>query len=215
MSELQNVSNAVIQGDAMAAEEATRAALNKGLSAAVILKQGLIPAMDVVGQAMKSGEYFIPEVLLSSRAFGISTAILEPFITEGDLGPSPGKVVLGAVKGDLHDIGKKLVGVMLRGAGFEIVDIGVDVTPQRFLEAVRDAKADILGLSALLTTTMVGMKDVISYLEDSAWREKVKVIIGGAPVTPRFAEEIGADGYSPDAAGAVDLARRLVVQPGA
>lgn len=214
MPELENVSNAVMEGDAAAAEQATRAALDGGLSAAEILKQGLIPAMDVVGQKMKTGEYYLPEVLLSSRAFSVASATLEPFLTEGDRVPSPGKVVLGTVKGDLHDIGKSLVAVMLRGAGFEVIDLGVDVPPQRFLEAVQEANADILGLSALLTTTMVGMKEVVACLAENGWRERVKVIIGGAPVTPRFAQEIGADGYSPDAAGAVELARSLVAPAG-
>ena len=214
MPGLQDVSDAVMEGDVAAVEEATRAALDGGLSAAEILKQGLIPTMDVVGQRMKAGEYFIPEVLLSSRAFSAASAILEPFLTESDRVASPGKVVLGTVKGDLHDIGKNLVAIMVRGAGFEVIDLGVDVPPERFVEAVQQADADILGLSALLTTTMVGMKGVLACLAENGWRERVKVIIGGAPVTLRFAHEIGADGYSPDAAGAMALARSLVTPAG-
>ena len=210
MPDLEGLRSAVFKGDMAGAEQAIREALDKGVPAPKVLNQGLVPAMEAVGQAMKDGEYFIPEVLLSSRAFGAAIAILQPFLGEEALGLSRGKVVLGTMKGDLHDIGKNLVAVMLRGAGFDIIDLGTDVPPERFVQAVQEANADVLGLSALITTTMVGMSDVIRCLEGNNWRNRVKVIIGGAPVTDRFAEEIGADGYSPDAAGAIDLVRGLL-----
>ncbi|OGO05096.1 MAG: methyltransferase [Chloroflexi bacterium RBG_13_54_8] len=210
MNELDNISKAVVEGDTKGTEKAVKVALDRGLPATRILQQGLIPAMGLVGQRMKSGEYFLPEVLLSSKAFTAASAVLEPLLAKSQRASSAVKVVLGTVKGDLHDIGKNLVAIMLRGAGFEVVDLGIDVPSPRFLEVVQQTRAPVLGLSALLTTTMVNMKEVVACLSESDWRRRVKVIIGGAPVTTRFAEEIGADGYSPDAAGAVDLVRRLM-----
>jgi len=188
---------------------ATQKALDEGLSAQEVLNDGLIAGMDVVGRDFKAGDLFIPEVLISARAMHAGLDVLRPLLA-GSGAPMMGKMVIGTVSGDLHDIGKNLVGMMLEGAGFEIVDLGTDVSSEKFIEAVRAEGADLLGLSALLTTTMPGMKTTIEALTEAGLRDNVKVIIGGAPVTAGFAEEIGADAYAPDAASAVDTARAFI-----
>jgi 5-methyltetrahydrofolate--homocysteine methyltransferase len=179
------------------------------MSAQEILNDGLIAGMDEVGKDFRAGDLFIPEVLMSAKAMHAGMAVLRPLLAEsGAL--SPAKIVIGTVTGDLHDIGKNLVGMMLEGAGFEIIDLGTDVSPEKFVEAVRAEGADLVGMSALLTTTMPSMKATIEALTEAGLRDRVKVIVGGAPVTASFAEEIGADAYAPDAASAVDTARSLV-----
>jgi 5-methyltetrahydrofolate--homocysteine methyltransferase len=174
-----------------------------------ILNNGLLAAMDVVGRDFKSGELFIPEVLMCARAMHAGLDLLRPLLAESGAA-SLGKIILGTVTGDLHDIGKNLVSMMLQGAGFEIIDLGTDVKPEQFVAAVRDEGADLVGMSAMLTTTMPAMKSTITALEEAGIREKVKVIIGGAPVTNNFAQEIGADSYAPDAGSAVETARELL-----
>jgi 5-methyltetrahydrofolate--homocysteine methyltransferase len=196
------------EGDANSVRAATEQALAAGLSAQEILNDGLIAGMDQVGRDFKAGDLFIPEVLIAARAMHAGLGVLRPILAQTGV-PTMGKIVVGTVSGDLHDIGKNLVAMMMEGAGFEIVDLGADVSPARFVEAVRDEGARLLGMSALLTTTMTAMQTTIDALVEAGLRDKVKVIIGGAPVTAAFAEKIGADAYAPDAAAAVDTARSL------
>lgn len=200
---------AVLEGDAESAVSATRDLLEKGMPAAKILEGELIPAMDEVGNLFENNEYFVPELLVSARAMQEGMAILNPLLKESGV-QKAGCTVIGTVKGDLHDIGKNLVACMLEGSGFEVVDLGVDVAESDFVQAAKTHPGSIIALSALLTTTMPKMRDVISALESEGVRDKVKVIVGGAPVTRQFAESIGADGYSENANGAVLLARNLV-----
>ena len=188
---------------------ATEKALTEGMKAGEILKNGLIAGMDIVGVDFKDGTLFIPEVLLAARAMHAGMDVLKPLLSASDT-PSLGKVVIGTVAGDMHDIGKNLVRMMLEGAGFEIVDLGTDVSPERFVETVRSESADLLGMSALLTTTMPAMKSTIDALVETKLFDKVKVMIGGAPVTEDFAKQIEADAYAPDAASAVEKARELL-----
>ncbi len=208
-NKLQDITQAVIDGDAATAEKLTRQALAEGTSAASILRQALIPGMDKVGKLMQDEEYYIPEVLLSARAMKTASDILKPLIQAAGEQESLGRVVIGTVRGDLHDIGKNLVVMMLEGAGFEVVDLGINISPEQFVDKAVESKADIIGLSALLTTTMVGMRDVVDTLKKRGLRDKIKVMIGGAPVTKRFADEIGADGYAMEAASATEIARKL------
>lgn len=209
MSVMEQISQAVIKGEIEEIERLTHEALNAGNTAQEILNEALIPAMDYVGDQMQKGLVFIPEVLLSARTMQTALNILKPHLSEGEV-KMRGRVVLGTVKGDLHDIGKNLVGIMLQGAGFEVYDLGKDVPPEAFVKAVREKKPDIIGMSALLTTTMQMMKSTIDTLREAGVREQVKVMVGGAPVTEEFAKEIGADGYAPDAALAVELAKKLL-----
>ena len=188
---------------------ATQKALDEGIPVQEILNDGLIAGMDVIGRDFRAGDLFIPEVLISAKAMQAGLEVLRPLLAESGV-PSLAKMVIGTVAGDLHDIGKNLVGIMLEGAGFEIIDLGNDVTPEKFVEATRTENADLLGMSALLTTTMPSMKTTIEALTEAGLRDRVKVIIGGAPVTAEFAEEIGADAYAPDAASAVDTTRSLM-----
>jgi 5-methyltetrahydrofolate--homocysteine methyltransferase len=183
-------------------------ALDDGLDPQDVLQNGLIAGMDQVGVDFKSGELFVPEVLVAARAMHAGMAVLRPLLAEGSK-IGAGKLVVGTVQGDLHDIGKNLVKMMMEGAGFEIVDLGTDVKPQDFVEAVREHKPDLLGMSALLTTTMVNMKTTIEALQEAGLRDSVKIMVGGAPVTQEFAKDIGADAFAPDAAAAVDIAREL------
>ena len=206
---LKQMTEKLYEGDDDAVAELTQKALDAGMTAEEVLKGGLLAGMDQVGVDFRAGDLFVPEVLIAARAMHAGMGILSPLLSEADV-PSAGKVVLGTVKGDLHDIGKNLVGMMLEGGGFEIIDLGTDVPPEKFAEAVRTEQAGLVGMSALLTTTMPSMKDTIEALEDLGVREQVKVMIGGAPVTQAFADKIGADGYAPDAASAVELARSLV-----
>ena len=209
MSQIEAIYNAVLEGDAAGAKAGVNAALAAGLAPETILKDGLIAAMGEVGRLFEENEYFVPEMLVSARAMQGGLAILKPHLAAGGTTPA-GKVVVGTVKGDLHDIGKNLVAMMLEGAGFEIVDLGTDVSPEKFVNAVVEHKPNAIAMSALLTTTMPSMKNTIGALEEAGLRGNVKVMIGGAPVTDGFAKQIGADGYSPDASSAVRLAKSLV-----
>jgi len=184
-------------------------ALDAGADPAELLNKGMIAAMAEVGRLFEIGEYYVPEMLIAARAMQAGLAILKPHLLEADV-KSAGKVAIGTVKGDLHDIGKNLVSMMLEGAGFEIKDLGTDVTPEKFVDAVKTGGVDIIALSALLTTTMPNMKATIEALKTAGIREKVKVMIGGAPVTDSYAQQIGADGYAPDASRAVALAKSLL-----
>jgi 5-methyltetrahydrofolate--homocysteine methyltransferase len=206
---LQAIYDEVIAGNRTGVEEAVRLAMAAGLPPARVLDEGLISAMGEVGLRFERQEFYVPEMLVAARAMQSGLAILKPQLVAGGI-RAVAKVVLGTVKGDLHDIGKSLVGMMLEGAGFEIIDLGTDVPPARFAEAVREHGAQLVGLSALLTTTMQGMRSTIEALEDLGVRGQVKVMVGGAPVTDVFAKEIGADGYAPDASRAVALAKDLL-----
>ncbi len=208
---LEQISTAVIEGNLDDIEDLTDDALNAGLSAGDILNKGLMPGMDYVGVEFKAGNMFVPEVLRSAKTMQTSMDILRPLLAESGV-KTAGKVLLGTVKGDLHDIGKNLVGMMCEGAGFEVKDIGKDIAPEQFVEAVKKFEPDVLGMSALLTTTMRSMESTIKVLEEAGVRDKVKIMIGGAPVTQTFADRIGADGYASNAAAAVDLAKRLAGQ---
>ena len=199
----------VINGNAPSVKQDVQTAIDGGTDADDILKKGLIPAMQEVGDLFEKGEYFVPEMLVAARAMQGGLELLKPLLASAEV-QSTGKVVLGTVQGDLHDIGKNLVGMMLEGAGFETIDLGTDVGPEAFIEAVREHQPQLMGMSALLTTTMVQMKATIEALEEAGLKESVKIMIGGAPVTDAFAREIGADAYAADAASAVDIARGLV-----
>ncbi len=209
MTDLKQISEKVIQGMAPQVKELVQAAIDEGQDAGKILTDGLIAGMSVIGERFKKAEVYVPEVLVAAHAMKAGMELLRPLLAEKNIGYS-GKVVLGTVRGDLHDIGKNLVGMLLEGAGFEVIDLGVDVPAERFVETVEGEKADILGISALLTTTMPMMKQVIESLNSSSIRNSVKVMVGGAPITQEYADEIGADGFGPDAATAVDRARELM-----
>jgi 5-methyltetrahydrofolate--homocysteine methyltransferase len=205
----QTLRECVIDGDAAGAETALLVLLDEGADANDLLARGLIPAMDVVGQNFSRGEFFVPEMLTAARAMKACMAVLEPLLV-GTERLVVGTVVLGTVKGDVHDIGKNIVATMLRGVGFEVLDLGVDVSTERFVEAVQEHRPDILALSALLTTTMPRMKDVITALEQAGLRQQVIVLVGGAPLTLAYAESIGADGYAAHAGSASERAKELV-----
>jgi 5-methyltetrahydrofolate--homocysteine methyltransferase len=207
MADLKALADAVIKGDQNTALEITKAALAEGTAAKDILDNGLIAGMDVVGARFKKNELYIPEVLISARAMKTAMEVLEPELVKAGVEPI-GKLLIGTVQGDLHDIGKNLVAMMLKGAGFEVIDLGVDVEPEKFIEQVKAANAQLIGMSALLTTTMPGMEKTIKAVKEAGIG--VKVMIGGAPVTQDYADRIGADGYAPDAASAVDIAKSLV-----
>lgn len=206
---LEPIYKAVLNGDKDAVTENVQTALNKGTDAGVILQEALIPAMGEVGQLFEAGEYYVPEMLIAARAMQAGLALLKPLLVDSDIKPT-GKVAIGTVKGDLHDIGKNLVGMMLEGAGFEIIDMGTDVSPEKFIAAINDEDVDILAMSALLTTTMPMMETTIKAVDDAGLRDAVKIIVGGAPVTNEYAEKIGADGFAPDASQAASLAKTLV-----
>jgi 5-methyltetrahydrofolate--homocysteine methyltransferase len=206
---LEQMQKDLYEGNFDEVEAATKAALESGMTAQEILNDGLVAGMNVVGRDFKAGDLFIPEVLMCAKAMHAGLEVIRPLLAEAGA-ESQGKVVLGTVAGDLHDIGKNLVSMMLQGAGFEIVDLGTDVKPEQFVTAIRDEGADLVGMSAMLTTTMPAMKSTIVALEEAGIRDKVKVIVGGAPVTSKFAQDIGADSYAPDAGAAVDTARELV-----
>ena len=206
---LKTIQESVINGDKDDVESQVHKALDAKIKADEILSTGLIAAMKEVGDRFEAGDFYVPEMLIAARAMQAGLAILKPMLVQSGI-QSTGKVVIGTVKGDLHDIGKNLVAMMLEGAGFEVVDLGTDVTPEKFTAAVKDSGANLVGISALLTTTMSNMKSVISALQEAGVREQVKVMIGGAPLTDGFAKEIGADGYAPDASRAVSLAKTLL-----
>jgi 5-methyltetrahydrofolate--homocysteine methyltransferase len=205
MAELHD---AIVAGNAKAAVEATRQALAAGADALGLVNQEMVPAMDEVGRLFECEEYFVPELLLAARAMKGSLGILRPLLAASGAQPA-GRVAIGTVKGDLHDIGKNLVGAMLEGAGFEVIDLGADVAAERFVEAVLTRQVSVICLSALLTVTMPSMKATIDALQAAGVRDRVKVLVGGAPVTQRFAEQIGADGFGENATAAVALARRM------
>jgi 5-methyltetrahydrofolate--homocysteine methyltransferase len=207
MADLKALADAVIKGDQNTAMEITKAALAEGTAPKSILNEGLIAGMDVVGKRFKNNEVYIPEVLISARAMKMAMQILEPELVKAGVKPI-GKLLIGTVRGDLHDIGKNLVAMMLKGAGFDVIDLGVDVGPEKFVEQVKAGDVNLVGMSALLTTTMPGMESTVKALRESGL--PVKIMIGGAPVTQDYADKIGADGYAPDAASAVDMAKSLV-----
>jgi 5-methyltetrahydrofolate--homocysteine methyltransferase len=201
--------DSIINGDAQEAKEKVQAALDAGIDPSSILNDAMIKAMAEVGRLFEEGEFYVPEMLISARAMQSGLSVLKPLLVQADV-KAVGKVVAGTVKGDLHDIGKNLLCMMLEGSGFEIQDLGTDVSPEKFVDAVRFGDVDIIALSALLTTTMPNMKATIQALQESGLRGRVKVIIGGAPITQEYASQIGADGYAPDASRAVTLAKSLV-----
>jgi len=209
MANLQGIAESVIKGNAPEVERLVKEAIDEGVSASEILDKGLVAGMNVVGDKFKKNEFYVPEVLIAARAMKAGMALLRPLLAETGVKPIA-KFLIGTVKGDLHDIGKNLVAMMMEGAGFQVIDLGIDVPPEKFVESIQNESPDLVGMSALLTTTMVSMKDTIDALEKAGVRDKVKVIIGGAPVTQDYADEIGADGYAPDAASAVDKAKELL-----
>ena len=209
MSDLKTITETLLTGDGEKVAELTQAALDAGLSAKEILNQALIAGMDIVGARMESGEMFIPEVLMAAQAMGGAVEILKPLLSDEDAAGG-GTIVLGTVKGDLHDIGKNLVSMMMESAGFKVINMGVDIDPDAFIQAIKDNDADILALSALLTTTMPMMEQTIKSVEESGLRDKIKILVGGAPVNQSYADEIGADGYAPDAGSASKLAKQLM-----
>jgi len=206
---LDRISECLQHGDNTTVADLTRQAIDAGIPATDILDRGLLAGMDVVGERFGAHEIFLPEVLLAARAMKAGMDLVKPLLVTGDE-PSRGKIVLGTVKGDVHDIGKNLVGIMLEGAGFDVVDLGTGVTPDAFVDTAISEGASVIGLSALLTTTMSGMRDVIDIIQERGHRNKLRVIVGGAPVSQDYADQIGADGYSYDAAGAVELVKNLV-----
>lgn len=207
--DLDTIYDAVLDGNAPGAVAAVEAALAAGETAQAILNDACIPAMAEVGALFEEGEKFVPEMLISARAMAAAMTILRPLLIEAGV-ETVGKVVLGTVHGDLHDIGKNLVGMMLEGAGFEVIDLGTDVPPQKFVDAVKEHQPDILGMSALLTTTTKSMPATLAALTEAGVRGQVKVIIGGAPITDDFAVKIGADGFAADAGSAARAARALM-----
>ncbi|MBN2185902.1 MAG: corrinoid protein [Dehalococcoidia bacterium] len=209
MSDFKELSEAVNKGDAKTALVEAQKALDAGNSAEDILNKGLITAMNEVGDKFSKGLLFVPQMLRAAKTMQECTKLLQPFFQEGDV-TSKGKVLIGTVKGDLHDIGKNLVSMMLEGSGFTITDVGVDVSPEKFVEKTREVKPDIIALSALLSTTMPAMAQTIDALQKAGLRDKAKVMIGGAPVTEKYAQQINADSYAPDAGSAVNKAKALL-----
>ncbi len=207
MADLKALADAVIKGDQNTAVEITKAALEEGTAAKSVLNNGLIAGMDVVGARFKKNEVYIPEVLISAQAMKMAMKVLEPELAKAGVEPI-GKFLIGTVKGDWHDIGKNLVAMMLKGAGFEVIDIGVDVSPDKFIEQARATGVHLIGLSALLTTTMLNMEKTMKALLDAEL--SAKIMVGGAPVTQAYADKIGAHGYADDAASAVDVAKSLI-----
>ena len=208
MADFEALSAAVIGCDVVKVKEISERLVEEGVGAGAIINSGLIGGMNVVGDRFKKGEMYVPEVLMAAKAMNAGMSIVKPLLVEGEMAAA-GKVVLCTVAGDLHDIGKNLVGMMMESGGLEVVDLGVDISPEKIAAAVREHQPNVLGLSALLTTTMLAMKDTIEVLQEVGLRDKVKVLVGGAPVTEDFACEIGADGWAPDAASAKDLVLEL------
>src|SRR6185369_357123 len=211
MPDLSELRNAILRGDAKAAHIVTEQALAEGIDPLKLVNEFMIPAMDEVGRRFECSEFFVPELLISARAMKGALELIRPLLTAR--GDQPvGRVAIGTVKGDLHDIGKNLVASLLEGGGFEVFDLGVNVAPEKFIETVRQKNANIIAMSALLTTTMPSMKTTIEALKQAGVRDQVKVLVGGAPITQKYAEEIGADGYSENAVGAVALAKKAVAK---
>jgi 5-methyltetrahydrofolate--homocysteine methyltransferase len=207
--QIKAVFQCVVEGDNTGVQQKVTAALDAGVPPSKILNEGLIAGMAEVGRLFEEGEYFVPEMLIAARAMKSAMVILKPHLAAGEVGFA-GKVIIGTVKGDLHDIGKNLVSLMLEGAGFQVIDLGSDVSAEKYVEATKEHAPSIVAMSALLTTTMVNMKGIITALEESGLRGKVKIMIGGAPVTDAFAAQIGADGYASDASRAVATAKSLL-----
>ena len=207
MADLEALAQSVINGKRDDAVRLTQEAIDEGVASERILNEGLTAGMDVVGRKFKNNEFYVPEVLIAARAMNAAMELLEPLLVQSGAKPR-GIVVLGTVRGDLHDIGKNLVGMMLKGGGFKVVDMGIDVSPEAFVAKAKEDNADVVALSALLTTTMPQMKNVVDAIKEAGL--SVKTMIGGAPVTQEYADEIGANGYAPDAASAVDKARELI-----
>jgi 5-methyltetrahydrofolate--homocysteine methyltransferase len=209
MRALTEIAASVEAGDSARVKEQTRRALSQGHRPEKILDDGLVQGMSVIGEKFKNNEVFIPEVLIASRAMNVGLEILRPLFSP-DRAHLRGRIILATVKGDLHDIGKKIVGMMLEGAGYDVIDLGIDVSQVKIVRAVKLNRPSVLGLSALLTTTMSYMRDVVEAVEHAGLRRRVRIAIGGAPVTRSYADEIGADGYAPDAASALELVKRLL-----
>jgi 5-methyltetrahydrofolate--homocysteine methyltransferase len=212
--DLSTIRQRLVEGDAEGTAEGTRQALAEKVPAETILREALMLGMEEVGDLFARNEYFVPELLLSARAMNAAVEVLRPLLVGSGYEPA-GKVVMGTVQGDLHDIGKKLVAMMLEGSGFEVVDLGTNVAPERFVEAAKESGAQLVGLSALLTTTLPAMEQTVQAIRQAELAGEVRVMVGGAPVTDAFAQQIGADGYAPDASAAAALARRLAGQSGA
>ena len=210
---LKKINEDVIEGNIPDVAEGVQKAIDENIPADIILHEALIPAMDVVGQLFEDGEYFVPEMLVSARAMQGGLNLLKPLLVDSNVEPA-GKVVIGTIQGDLHDIGKNLVAMMLEGAGFEIHDLGVNVSPAKFVEAAKETDAHLVCMSALLTTTMSNMGKVVEAVNEAGLHEKVRIMVGGAPVTQVFCDKIGADGYSKDASAATRLAKKLVAELG-
>jgi len=209
MADLKKLYDSVVSGDAKTTQAITKEALAAGVDPLTLVNEHMVPAMDEVGRRFEANEYFVPELLISARAMKAALELIRPLlVARGD--QPVGRVAIGTVKGDLHDIGKNLVASLLEGGGFEVIDLGVNVSPEKFIETVNAKQANIIAMSALLTTTMPSMKTTIDALKQAGVRSKVKVLIGGAPITQKYAEEIGADGYSENAVGAVALAKKAV-----
>lgn len=209
MADLKQLYDAVVNGDAKGSAAITQQALTEGVDPLKLVNEHMIPAMDEVGRRFESNEYFVPELLISARAMKASLDLIRPLLVARGDQPA-GRVAIGTVKGDLHDIGKNLVASLLEGGGFEVIDLGVNVAPEKFIETIKEKQANIVAMSALLTTTMPSMKVTIDALKQAGVRDQVKVLIGGAPITQKYADEIGADGYSENAVGAVALAKKAV-----
>jgi 5-methyltetrahydrofolate--homocysteine methyltransferase len=209
LASLESLAQSIIEGDIDQVVSATKSLVGEGKNPVEIINDGLIAGMNVVGVRFKAGDMFVPEVLMSAKAMGSAMDIVKPLIADSDM-PSSGKILIGTVKGDLHDIGKNLVAMMLESGGFDVVNLGIDISPDDFLDAIDEHQPDIVGLSALLSTTMPAMKETIDAIAEEGLRDKVKIIVGGAPITQAFADEIGADGFAPDAAAATDLCRTLL-----
>jgi len=209
MAKYQDLADAIIAGDNVKSKEVTQKLVDSGVKATEILNGGLVPGMDVVGVKFKANEMYIPEVLIAARAMHAAMDIIKPLLVEAGA-IMKGTIVVGTVQGDLHDIGKNLVCMMLEGGGYTVIDAGVDVPGDKFVEEVKKSGAKVVGLSALLTTTMPSMKDVIIALKADAATKDVKVMVGGAPLTQEYADSIGANGYAPDASSAVDVAKKLI-----
>jgi 5-methyltetrahydrofolate--homocysteine methyltransferase len=209
MASFAELAEYIISGQIDQVKNATRNLVDEGKSPVDIINQGLIAGMNVVGARFKACDMFVPEVLMCAKAMSSAMEIVKPLIAECDM-PSSGTILIGTVKGDLHDIGKNLVAMMLESAGFKVINLGIDISPERFVDAIREYEPDILGLSALLTTTMPFMKETIELVEEEGLRDKVKIMVGGAPISQDYANQVGADGYAPDAASATDRCRELL-----
>jgi len=209
MEVIKRIFEELAEGEADKIELLTQEALRLGLAPEIILREGLIAGMNTIGERFKRGDLFIPEVILAARAMQTGMNILKPRLVQTGIKPL-GRIIIGTVKGDLHDIGKNLVAMMLEGAGFEIIDLGIDTAPERFVQEVKDKKPHILAMSALLTTTLSMMKNTLECLKGEGLKDTVKVMVGGAPLTQKYADEIGADGYAPDAVSAIAKARELL-----